>query len=303
MAKVFRTIADPDLNLSIVMERKSDGKFYDGVSSWEDDIQYIALTESADFADGWSEYHTDVDPHADVFWRVLDDSDPRVLYDRGEFDGIAAVSESAAGNWPPTLAALKLALRIDDDKTVRDDHLDNARSQAKATIERYCRRRFATAERTFILNGSGEDELQLPDYPITAISSIHICAHIPRDWIDADELDSDYYMINDSNDDEENFIIYRMDGGVFPYAKKNVRVIATVGYSTIPADLYRACLELAMWFYEMEEHHRVGLTSKSQDGGSVSYITDAQSRMPASVIQKIEQYVSFVSDIQYGAKF
>lgn len=175
--------------------------------------------------------------------------------------------------WPPTLADIKAYLKIDDDNAIRDALIQLASDASKSRVERYCQRQFETATRTYYENGNRTVLLPLPDYPIGDITSISINSDVPRVWTAA--IDSDFYQVinNGSNEGEDKYAIHRIDGGVWDMGIGNIKVIADTGYTegSIPDDLYFAAVELTAHIYMRAENKRIGLVTRSEQGGSVGY--------------------------------
>lgn len=194
--------------------------------------------------------------------------------------------------WPVKVVDIKDYLGIDHDNVEADTMLDMARTSAQKRIESYCGRRFLTATRTYYLDGNSTDLLLLPDYPITSITSVVNNIQAPRDWT-VTALSSDYYQIyNDHSTmhDEGKHSVQRIDGGVWSAGKNNWRVIAVTGYAatSIPEDLHWAGVELAAHIYLRADRKSVGLTSRSEQGGSSGY--DLERSMPVVIKEMLDPY-------------
>ena len=270
-SKIFSIIAQTGLTVSLTIQRASDSYYWTG-TAWQAGAATVAMTETVIVAGTYSEYSSTTDPTARCFWFALDQNS--VMLDRNEYVGAGSLSETSGAGWPPSLADIKDHLGIDSDNTDRDTLLTLCRNKAQARVERYCQRKFSSASRTYYLDGSGTMYLPLPDYPITAVISIHIDTEYPRSWDAADLVDSDYYQIEYGSSDQNDELksrIQRIDGGAWGRGAQNIRAIATTGYSSIPDDLYWGALELAVFMFTTAENKRIGVTSKSEAGGSIGY--------------------------------
>lgn len=300
MAKTFSIVsATTGLTVNLTIQRASDDYYWTG-SAWQAGSATVAMTEEATARGDYYEYYSTTEPTAYCFWFAIDSSDN--LLDRGDYDparGASATSSDIA----PTTADVKLFLGIPTADTTDDDFIDDCASRAGSFIEEYCGRRFNSSSRTYVVDGSGHEKLYLPDWPITVITSIYgPCPHSPRHFggsVQASELlDSDYYQIASSGHrNEARDHILSLGGGagftslaygVWDLGHENFQVIATTGYSTLPADLYNASVMLSAHYYNLGKHGRLGLNSKTVDGGATHY--EIRHGIPAEVGLVIKRY-------------
>lgn len=117
---------------------------------------------------------------------------------------------------------------------------------------------------TLYLTGDGSDELRLDFYPIQSVTTVHDSSD--RTYPAADLVPSgDYTLFGD-----EGLIRMDDDGGTGSWSstRRAIKVVAVIGWSTIPdAMLHAAGLQVAHW-YNARDH--IGRTSISQGGGSIA---------------------------------
>ena len=266
--KVFRFATDPGLTMLLTAERKSDGAFWTG-TAWQVGEATVAMTETVDYSTNYSEYSSTTAPTAPCWWKATADG---VLYRDGEFSGTGVSVDSTAGSWPPSLADVHTYLDLQTATIEQDALIDLCRSRAKARVEQYCQREFASASRTFVLNGNGTPLLPIPQYPITTITSVKYDISAPRSWDTT--IDSDLYQVLNGQadmNDESKHSIELIDGSRWYEARSNYQVVATVGYSTIPDDLYWGCMEMIAHLFLRASNKDIGLSNRSEQGGSVGY--------------------------------
>lgn len=144
------------------------------------------------------------------------------------------------GPYLTTRDNVKAALNItgSDD----DARIDSLLAVVTDFIQSYCNRTFASDTLTEYpkVNGYNASTVNLKRYPVTSVTSVHVSTDLPRVY-GADELltaDEDYIL------DEDPGILHRTDGSAWPTGIKAVKVVYVGGYSTIPADLERAAIEI-----------------------------------------------------------
>jgi hypothetical protein len=76
----------------------------------------------------------------------------------------------------------------------------------------------------------------------------------------------------------------------FPKGTRNVKVTYTAGYTTVPEDIKQACMEMVA--LRLDERKRIGVSSQSIAGESVSY---KDQDMPMSVQATLQKYRSYVA--------
>lgn len=134
-------------------------------------------------------------------------------------------------------------------------------ARAEARAARFCKRKgtFESAARDhYFTVEPGVPVIQLPSYPVTAITTV-------TEWAQestTSEVTSTGYILN-----ADAGLLYR-DGGNWAYGPQQVRVEYTAGYSktTLPEDLKDAMLELLAWM--LGRRGGLGLKTSSVDGAS-----------------------------------
>jgi len=301
-AKIFSIPWTPSKTVSLTIKRKSDGYYWSG-SAWQSDAATVEMTESADLATGYSEYYSTTSPSSACFWWAIDDDSNLASY--GEYDPTQTTAATASDIAPET-ADIKEYLPLTSSDEGDDALIENCANRAGAYIEDYCQRRFSSSSRTYVLDGSGTEKLYLPDYPITAITTIYgPCWDAPRHFTatggshtDTELVSSDYYIIGNvgRQDEMKNFILKIGSGGVncsyfWDAGNSNFEVTATTGYSTLPSDLYQAAVALAVHIYNLGKHGRVGLIAKSTDAGNLSY--EVERSIPKVIMDTLDRYRRF----------
>ena len=141
------------------------------------------------------------------------------------------------------------------------------------------------------IDGSGRDELLLPQFPVTALSDVRMA----NDYAFADATvlveDDDYTYDPDSG------IITHLSG-VWSEGVRNVRLTFTAGYATVPDDLIEAASHCVADRYTRAKQLASGqsqaeLVSESLSGGrSESHRSDMdpQWNIPATAVAVFKQY-------------
>jgi len=117
---------------------------------------------------------------------------------------------------------------------------------------------------TLILDGPGGRALRLPVYPIQSVTSIHDAED--RLYSSADLIPSgDYTVYGDEG------IVYLDDDGTtdaWSKVKRGIKVVAVLGWATIPDSIVHACCMQVSHWYTSRDH--IGRTNISQGGGSIA---------------------------------
>lgn len=110
--------------------------------------------------------------------------------------------------------------------------LDKIITGVSASMQSYANRNFVSQPYTRTLNGNGGDRVSLPDFPITAVSSLSIDGvSVPAS---ASATQAGFVF----SETQVLLRAYRFCRGV-----QNVVIGYTAGFATIPADLSRAACE------------------------------------------------------------
>lgn len=199
-----------------------------------------------------------------------------------EISGAAAV----AGPYLSTLANVKLALDIDG--TADDERINALLASVTVWAESYCDRKFVSASRTEYLNGHDHAVLNLPSPPVTALTSVHVSTTWPRAYGSAELLvnGTEYLLTQNQNTAQ----LWRA-GGTWPDGPETVKVIYTSGYTTIPADLERAAIEIITVKLQRGKHQSYHVAGENRGDGSVTYSPAiALHDIPIHAKQVLDQY-------------
>jgi hypothetical protein len=111
-------------------------------------------------------------------------------------------------------------------------------SVASRRCEDYCGRVLSAETVTRQLDGSGRRLLDVGDYPIRSVTSVHVDSD--RAFGASTEVTD--YIIRDAG------YLYR--DTPWPRGVANVRVVAEVGYQTVPADLEESIIQLVGYWID-----------------------------------------------------
>ena len=150
-----------------------------------------------------------------------------------------------------TLNNVKSYLRLTI--TTSDAEIQRLITATSSLIRSWINRDITSTSYIDFLNGTGSKMILLPNYPITAISSLFI-----NDIL----IDVSKYAFTDTS-------IILKDGLKFTYDKSNIEVHYIAGFSSVPYDIEQVCIELVAKKFKSEE--RIGIKSKGLAGESVSY--------------------------------
>ncbi len=109
--------------------------------------------------------------------------------------------------------------------------------EATAVIKNYCNQEIEQVELdTVLLDGSGTAKLFLPELPVNQIDSV---------FVDGTALDANGYAL------AENGILMRKFG-VWTEGARNIEIVYTHGYATIPDDLKGVCYRSAARIFQAQ---------------------------------------------------
>lgn len=162
---------------------------------------------------------------------------------------------------------------------------------ASAFIERYCNRVFEQASYTETRNGNGADAIYLRNTPIVSVQSVSVDGtSIPAapDTVSYGYI-FDTHKVYLRGDARVNPITPGIFAGYPPRFQRgiqNIVIAYTAGFTTIPADVNQACVELVA--YKFSRRDRTGMKNEvlaQQTGGF------DMSDMPASVKTTLAQWI------------
>lgn len=163
-----------------------------------------------------------------------------------------------------TLANVKEYIQIPSDEIEQDTVISRLISVAESFVENYCKRQLEAQDYTeYYSTKSGQTKLLLDQYPVNSITNIY--DDPDRSYSAGTLIDTQYYVV-----ETRSGIIY-FDGITVHKGRNNMKVEYNAGYSTIPADLEQAVLELVAQKYHGYDKIRQGIQSRSFEGESVQF--------------------------------
>lgn len=178
-----------------------------------------------------------------------------------------------------TVTACKSFREIDSENTEHDAELERLIPGVQAFLEQACARTFESATVTEYWSGgnpewgcwsttaarSGYSRLMVERPPITSITSLW---DDPLRAYGSDTLiDPANYVIEDA---DAGLIV--LDGRRFKHGLKNIKITYVGGFTTIPADLQQAAIEMVWAAREKGQHNLVGVRSRSIADGNVQFM-------------------------------
>jgi uncharacterized phiE125 gp8 family phage protein len=147
-----------------------------------------------------------------------------------------------------------------------------------AWVETYLGRKLLSTTHSITRSGRGQRQIQLPQWPVTAISSLMIDGR-------AIPLQTSFggygYRFTDR--------AITLDVMLFSPGIDNVTVNFTAGHLAVPPDIAQAVNELVALHYRRRD--TIDLASKSLAGETIAFVTKA---MPDAVRQVLNQYRAVV---------
>lgn len=114
------------------------------------------------------------------------------------------------------------------------------------------------------LDGNGEQDLDLPNYPITAVASVY------EDDVLLTVGASYDYLFTAGSILAVNGILRRVNA-VWSLGSQNIKLTFTGGYTTVPDDLKLACFKQCAKEWQTQKMSNWGESSRSFPDGSVSH--------------------------------
>lgn len=165
-------------------------------------------------------------------------------------------------NYLITLAELKSYLGLELQETADDNRLEEAINAASHLANTMTDRLLRSRSATLYLDGPDTPVLQLPNWPVGAITSIHESTDSPRVWDATTLVSADDYVVNLLTGE------VHLSTGAWNAIPQSIRFIGYLGYgysgAAIPGDLKRAVTQVAAKLWTTE---RDGLDGKTSAGG------------------------------------
>jgi hypothetical protein len=129
--------------------------------------------------------------------------------------------------------------------------------------------------------------VELPEAPVVTINNVWVSTDTPRVYTTATKLTVDTDVIL-----ERGVLLTRVDGGYFPAGPKTVKVDYDSGFSTIPADLARAAIEVIAVKMEKGIGRLYHISGVSRGDGSLAVVHGSDvPHTAADVFQKYARKV------------
>jgi hypothetical protein len=150
-------------------------------------------------------------------------------------------------------------------------------NQASALAETWTKRKLKSRSHTEIRDGNGRKELILKQWPVTALTSVHIDA--ARTFAASTEVTANCYY-----DGEAGELYY--EGG-FGTARRSVQIVYTAGYTDVPNDLKEATIELVSWLWHRQRSNNAAIrVERGMDGVTTEHAIS----IPMHARQVLESY-------------
>jgi hypothetical protein len=163
-----------------------------------------------------------------------------------------------------------------------DPLLQNLITAVSVAVIRYLGRNILSAQYTAVMDGNGAALLPLPQYPITAVSSLKI-NNVAKSAL-VDYGDGGFIF-------RGREVGFQNASDKFTLGIANVAISYTAGYATdaVPSDLEQAVVEMVVVNYQNKD--KLGWVSKSLAGESVTMQLD-QKAMSNSVKLTLQSYMN-----------
>jgi len=133
-------------------------------------------------------------------------------------------------------ATVQARLSLEAEQQATTEHLI---AVASRRAEQHAKRTLAADAVTLQLDGTGTRRLDLREWPINSVTSVHVDSDLT---FGADTEVTDFGTIS------ERGTLYRQ--GLWPKGYANVKVVANVGYATVPDDLEESVIQLVSYWLE-----------------------------------------------------
>lgn len=182
-----------------------------------------------------------------------------------------------------SLANLKVYLQITSSD--KDAILTDIKDFVEDFCKKYTGKDFLVTSYTIYRDGDNTRTLNVEQYPITAITSIHKDAN--RSF-GSDTLIPTASIITNDSESWASGIIELYDD-TFTRGIKNIKVILSAGYSTIPQDLQFAVAEICARVYTMQDKRLFGQITQTVGQRTLSLDMEA---LPKRAKATLDRYRS-----------
>ena len=184
-----------------------------------------------------------------------------------------------------TVAQVKSQLDIQGSDTSQDTRIDQLINAASDHLEYLTGRKLKSQSFTHQFPGSGTPFLLLREYPVTAVSAVHVDAT----WAfgaGALVASTEYRM-------HKGIGLIRRGPTLWDCTDAlAVQVAYTAGYASVPVDLQQATLTLIEIMYDMRDQRSTRIQSRAKLGDSVSWLEKIPEHVTAMIAPHVrEAYV------------
>ncbi|HZV12295.1 MAG TPA: hypothetical protein VFA55_03705 [Candidatus Kapabacteria bacterium] len=137
------------------------------------------------------------------------------------------------------ISTLKSYLNITS--TTYDTVIDELQSFVDGRIADMCNQSILQTTATYTFNGNGMVMKVLPNFPVTALSSLSIRSSLTNGWVSVGTLGTDYEL----TDDNRVYYPAGFVGGI-----RNYQAVYTYGYVTAPESVQQVALEMCDIIYK-----------------------------------------------------
>lgn len=163
-----------------------------------------------------------------------------------------------------TLASVKTWLSIDNTNTANDSLLNDLIDSCSSYIETWLNRTILQANYSEDYCGYGTNVISVANYPIVSVSSVTVNG-VAQKILPFSDYNSTGIKFIDRRIIAQNFF--------FPRGISNISINYAAGFAAVPADIKQACNELVALRYKNGRGERLGVSSKSLAGETVSFFS------------------------------
>jgi len=166
-----------------------------------------------------------------------------------------------------TLADIKEHLNIPTLTITQDNILIRMINAASMMIEQFLDRKVLQRSYTEFYDGRSNDRFLLRQWPAVKPSEL---------WVDSSSLFTDVLNKKGTNEYEleGDCGVLLLNGVRFPKGIRNIKVVYLGGFTTVPYIIAEACIGTVEFMYDMKSDRRIGVTSKSKNAETVTFISD-----------------------------
>lgn len=162
-----------------------------------------------------------------------------------------------------TLDEAKTHLDIELSDTSQDSIVERFVNEASSAVEKYLDRQVITRSYTEVRDGRNQNRLILRQWPAQKPTEIKFSP--TGDFTSATALGIDQYDVDEY---QVEVVLYC---GQFPKGTRNIQIVYSAGYSTVPRSIESATLFLIEYYFDLREKRRTGVISRGKNNESTRY--------------------------------